>query len=81
MTIRFLAASPGGPAGRYLLNPGGYAEQLARLLLSALARYGTHAVTVCRRPEPIPQTSATRCTPRPAGAEPRWSVDRGFGAA
>ena len=33
-------APPGGPAGRYLLNPGGTAEHLARLLLSALERYG-----------------------------------------
>ena len=33
-------APPGGPAGRYLLNPGGSAEHLARLLLSALEHYG-----------------------------------------
>ena len=31
---------PGGPAGRYLTNPGGYTEHLARLLLAALAHYG-----------------------------------------
>jgi hypothetical protein len=33
-------APPGGPAGRYLTNPGGYTGHLARLLLSALAHYG-----------------------------------------
>jgi Type IV secretion-system coupling protein DNA-binding domain len=33
-------SSPGGPVGRYLTNPGGYAGHLARLLLSALAHYG-----------------------------------------
>jgi hypothetical protein len=33
-------APPGGPAGRYLTNPGGYTAHLARLLLSALAHYG-----------------------------------------
>jgi hypothetical protein len=31
---------PGGPAGRYLLNPGGTAEHLARLLLSAAEHDG-----------------------------------------
>ena len=31
---------PGGPAGRYLTNPGGYTGHLARLLLAALAHYG-----------------------------------------
>ena len=31
---------PGGPAGRYLVNPGGYTGHLARLLLAALAHYG-----------------------------------------
>ena len=30
-------APPGGPAGRYLVNPGGYTGHLARLLLAALA--------------------------------------------
>ena len=34
------AAPPGGPAGRYLTNPGGYTGHLARLLLTALAHYG-----------------------------------------
>ena len=33
-------APPGGPAGRYLVNPGGYTGHLARLLLAALAHYG-----------------------------------------
>ena len=33
-------APPGGPAGRYLANPGGYTAHLARLLLAALAHYG-----------------------------------------
>ena len=33
-------APPGGPAGRYLTNPGGFTGHLARLLLSALAHYG-----------------------------------------
>ena len=33
-------APPGGPAGRYLTNPGGYTGHLARLLLTALAHYG-----------------------------------------
>ena len=33
-------APPGGPAGRYLTNPGGYTGHLARLLLAALAHYG-----------------------------------------
>ena len=33
-------APPGGPAGRYLTNPGGYTAHLARLLLAALAHYG-----------------------------------------
>ena len=28
-------APPGGPAGRYLLDPGGYTAHLARLLLAA----------------------------------------------
>jgi len=32
-------APPGGPAGRYLTNPGGGIGHLARLLLSALAHY------------------------------------------
>ena len=47
MTYGFLTARPGpspappgGPAGRYLTNPGGYTGHLARLLLSALAHYG-----------------------------------------
>jgi len=31
---------PGGPPGRYLVNPGGYTAHLGRLLLSALAHYG-----------------------------------------
>ena len=31
---------PGGPAGRYIVNPGGYPGHLARLLLAALAYYG-----------------------------------------
>ena len=42
MTARLLTirpgsspAPPGGPAGRYLTNPGGYTGHLARLLLSA----------------------------------------------
>jgi hypothetical protein len=50
MTSSLLAARPGpspspsgGPAGRYLVNPGGYTAHLARLLLSALARYGPAA--------------------------------------
>jgi len=33
-------ARPGGPAGRYLTNPGGYTAHLARLLLAAVAHYG-----------------------------------------
>ena len=33
-------APPGGPAGRYLTNPGGYTAHLARLLFAALAHYG-----------------------------------------
>jgi hypothetical protein len=33
-------APPGGPAGRYLVNPGGYARHLAHLLLAALQHYG-----------------------------------------
>ena len=33
-------APPGGPAGRYLTNPGGYTAHLARLLLAALEHYG-----------------------------------------
>ena len=33
-------APPGGPAGKYLTNPGGYTGHLARLLLAALAHYG-----------------------------------------
>ena len=33
-------ARPGGPAGRYLTNPGGYTAHLARLLLAALEHYG-----------------------------------------
>jgi hypothetical protein len=33
-------ARPGGPAGRYLTNPGGYTAHLARLLLSVLEHYG-----------------------------------------
>ena len=33
-------APPGGPAGRYIVNPGGSAAHLARLLLSALEHYG-----------------------------------------
>src|SRR5271166_329740 len=33
-------APPGGPAGRYLTNPGGYTTHLARLLLATLAHYG-----------------------------------------
>ena len=33
-------APPGGPAGRYLTNPGGYTAHLARLLLAALAHHG-----------------------------------------
>ena len=44
MTSSLLAARPGpspapsgGPAGRYLVDPGGYTARLARLLLSALA--------------------------------------------
>ena len=36
-------APPGGPAGRYLTNPGGYTGHLARLLLSALEHYGPAA--------------------------------------
>ena len=36
-------APPGGPAGRYLTNPGGGTGHLARLLLSALAHYGPAA--------------------------------------
>ena len=50
MTSRFPAARPGpspappgGPAGRYLANPGGYTAHLARLLLAALAHYGPAA--------------------------------------
>ena len=31
---------PGGPADRYLPNPGGYPARLARLLLAALEHYG-----------------------------------------
>ena len=31
---------PGGPAGRYLTNPGGYTAHLARLLLAVLEHYG-----------------------------------------
>jgi hypothetical protein len=33
-------ARPGGPAGRYLTNPGGYTAHLARLLLASLEHYG-----------------------------------------
>ncbi len=33
-------APPGGPAGRYLTNPGGYTAHLARLLLAVLKHYG-----------------------------------------
>src|SRR5271157_4227978 len=33
-------APPGGPAGRYLTNPGGYTAHLARLLLAALEHHG-----------------------------------------
>ena len=33
-------APPGGPAGRYLTNPGGYTAHLARLLLASLEHYG-----------------------------------------
>jgi hypothetical protein len=36
-------APPGGPAGRYLTNPGGYTAHVARLLLAALAHYGPAA--------------------------------------
>ena len=36
-------APPGGPAGRYLTNPGGYTAHLARLLLAALEHYGPAA--------------------------------------
>jgi hypothetical protein len=36
-------APPGGPAGRYLTNPGGATAHLARLLLAALAHYGPAA--------------------------------------
>ena len=36
-------APPGGPAGRYLTNPGGYTGHLARLLLTALEHYGPAA--------------------------------------
>ena len=36
-------APPGGPAGRYLVDPGGYTGHLARLLLAALAHYGPAA--------------------------------------
>ncbi len=36
-------APPGGPAGRYLVNPGGYTAHLARLLLAALTNYGPAA--------------------------------------
>ncbi len=36
-------APPGGPAGRYLVNPGGYTAHLARLLLAALEHYGPAA--------------------------------------
>jgi hypothetical protein len=36
-------APPGGPAGRYLTNPGGYTGHLARLLLAALEHYGPAA--------------------------------------
>jgi hypothetical protein len=36
-------APPGGPAGRYLTNPGGYTGHLARLLLAALVHYGPAA--------------------------------------
>ena len=31
---------PGGPAGRYLVNPGGTTAHLAHLALAALAQYG-----------------------------------------
>jgi len=34
---------PGGPADRYLTNPGGYTGHMARLLLSALEHYGSAA--------------------------------------
>jgi hypothetical protein len=47
MTSSLSAARPGpspapprGPAGRYIVNPGGYTGHLARLLLAALAHYG-----------------------------------------
>jgi hypothetical protein len=47
MTNRILAGGPGrppsppgGPAGRYLVNPGGYTRHLAHLLLAALQHYG-----------------------------------------
>jgi len=33
-------APPGGPAGRYLVNPGGDTAHLARLLLAVLEHYG-----------------------------------------
>ena len=36
-------APPGGPAGRYLTNPGGYTAHLARLLLAVLEHYGPAA--------------------------------------
>jgi len=36
-------APPGGPASRYLTNPGGDTAHLARLLLAALAHYGPAA--------------------------------------
>jgi hypothetical protein len=36
-------APPGGPAGRYLANPGAFAMHLAHELLAGLARYGPAA--------------------------------------
>ena len=36
MTLPFVSPAPGGPAGRYLTNPGAFTEHLARILLAAI---------------------------------------------
>jgi len=37
---RAVSPAPGGPAGRYLTNPGAFTSHLARLLLALLQHYG-----------------------------------------
>ena len=78
-------APPGGPAGRYLTNPGGYTGHLARLLLAVLEHYGPVAgpllavavtAVIAGRALPAPPAARRLHRGRPAGHRPGPAAGR-----